>query len=606
MATRFPIEEFLDTRRILPGAFHPEETHLLYSSDAGGIVNVHQVELATGRSEQLTHSTAHAYQAVAWLPDGTGFLYTADDAGDELNHLFLQRPDGSVEDLTPWPGARSQVLEIARDGRSLVFECNRRNPREPDFLRLDLETLESELLHENREGHHFGGLSHDGELLVLLKSRTDYDTDLTLIERATGRRTRLTPHEGEVRFRPRGFRFDSSALYLVSDLESEYFRLWTLPLGEHAGELPPTLDAECEGGNVQGMTVSRDGSRRVLVLDREGRSWFRIEDAGGSRELPEHPGREPLLSASGRWLAFLREGDRHPSGLELVDLGASEVAPVELVPARNPKIPGESLVEAEHVRFPAPDGLEVPGLLYRPLHPLGEEGSRPGVVFCHGGPGGQFRHLYHPMLQYLAHCGFTLLAVNNRGSSGYSVPFYKADRRVHGSKDLDDCVAAREALVDRAGVDPERVAVAGGSYGGFLTLAALAFRSQVFTCGVDIFGVSNWLRTLEEMPPWWGAARAALYDKIGDPGVDEEYLRSISPLFHAEKIQRPLLVLQGAKDPRVVQAESDEIVAAVRGNGVPCEYLLFEDEGHGFRKKENEVRGNRAIREFLERHLLAS
>jgi prolyl oligopeptidase PreP (S9A serine peptidase family) len=162
-------------------------------------------------------------------------------------------------------------------------------------------------------------------------------------------------------------------------------------------------------------------------------------------------------------------------------------------------------------------------------------------------------------------------------------------------------VASKQMLIETGFVDPERIGIIGGSYGGFMVLAALAFQPDVFDVGVNIFGVSNWLRTLQSIPPWWEAQREALYAEMGDPATDEERLRRISPLFHAHNIRRPLIVLQGANDPRVLQVESDEIVEAVRAsNGVPVEYIVFPDEGHGFVNRENEIRGYRAIADFLE------
>jgi dipeptidyl aminopeptidase/acylaminoacyl peptidase len=173
----------------------------------------------------------------------------------------------------------------------------------------------------------------------------------------------------------------------------------------------------------------------------------------------------------------------------------------------------------------------------------------------------------------------------------------------HGEDDLRDCVEGKNWLASTGYIDADRIAIAGGSYGGYIVLAALTFTPEEFAAGVDIFGISNWVRTLESIPTWWEYYREALYREMGDPATDREYLRKISPLFHADNIVRPLMVLQGANDPRVLKVESDEIVEAARKNGVEVEYLVFEDEGHGFMKKENQIEGYRAIRLFLDRHL---
>ena len=221
----------------------------------------------------------------------------------------------------------------------------------------------------------------------------------------------------------------------------------------------------------------------------------------------------------------------------------------------------------------------------------------------HGGPGGQTIRGYSATLQHLVHHGYVVFGVNNRGSAGYGKTFYHLDDRAHGEVDLADCIAARDWLRAQAWVDGERIAIAGGSYGGYLVLAALAFEPEAFAVGVDIFGVASWIRTLESIPPWWTSMKARLHGELGDPKEDRARLERISPLLHADRIRRPLLVIQGANDPRVLKAESDEIVAALEKNQVPVEYVVFADEGHGFRKRDNRIAADEAMVRFLDAHL---
>ncbi len=211
--------------------------------------------------------------------------------------------------------------------------------------------------------------------------------------------------------------------------------------------------------------------------------------------------------------------------------------------------------------------------------------------------------VYHPLHQYLANHGYVVFAINNRGSGGYGKTFKQLDDQKHGEGDLDDCVSSKRMLIETGYVNPDRIGIMGGSYGGYMALAALAFRPEEFEVGVDIFGISNWHRTVQNIPVWWEVFRESLEKEMGDFD-DEEYFRSISPIFHAENIIKPLIVLQGANDPRVLKIESDQIVEAVENNGVPVRYVLFEDEGHGFRKKENKVEGYKAILHFLDQYLM--
>jgi len=196
-----------------------------------------------------------------------------------------------------------------------------------------------------------------------------------------------------------------------------------------------------------------------------------------------------------------------------------------------------------------------------------------------------------------------VLSVNNRGSSGYGKTFYAADNKNHGDVDLKDCIWSKIFLESTGYVDPEKIGIMGGSYGGYMVMAALTFAPDEFKVGVNYFGVTNWLRTLKSIPPWWESFKEALYDEIGNPYEDSVALYNKSPLFHADKITKPFIVLQGANDPRVLKVESDEIVEIARKNGVYVEYVIFEDEGHGFQKVENQIEATEKVHLFLDKYL---
>jgi dipeptidyl aminopeptidase/acylaminoacyl peptidase len=291
---------------------------------------------------------------------------------------------------------------------------------------------------------------------------------------------------------------------------------------------------------------------------------------------------------------------KSPSELYVFNFETGEAQ--QLASGLNAEIDPDDLVEGEVVRYPSFDGLEIPSILYKP-HQVSSKQPGPALVWVHGGPGGQSRLSYSPLIQYIVNKGYTLIAVNNRGSSGYGKTFYAMDDRNHGENDLIDCIRAKDYLASTGYVDTAGIGIIGGSYGGFMVMAALTSQPQEFKTGVNIFGVTNWLRTLQNIPPWWESFKAALYDEMGNPAVDSVRLYRISPLFHADKIERPFMVLQGANDPRVLQVESDEIVAAARNNGVEVEYVLFDDEGHGFAKKENQIIAYEKIVKFLDKQL---
>ena len=276
----------------------------------------------------------------------------------------------------------------------------------------------------------------------------------------------------------------------------------------------------------------------------------------------------------------------------------------QLSETMNPEITPTDLVAGQVVRYPSFDDLKIPALLYKPQQ-ASPDNKVPAIVLVHGGPGGQSRLNYSALTQYLVNQGYAVLAVNNRGSSGYGKTFYSLDNRNHGEGDLMDCVKGKDYLAGLEYIDADKIGIMGGSYGGYMTMAALCFQPEAFQVGVNLYGVTNWPRTLKSIPPWWESFKDALYKEMGDPYAEEDSVRlyNISPLFHADKVVKPVMVLQGAKDPRVLQVESDEMVAAIQEKGVPVEYVLFDDEGHGLAKKENQIEAYQKILSFLNRYL---
>ena len=319
--------------------------------------------------------------------------------------------------------------------------------------------------------------------------------------------------------------------------------------------------------------------------------------------MPEGDITNVNISDSENLMAFYATSSKSPRNLYLYNFETREIK--KLTNTLNPEINPDDLVAGEVVRYPSFDGLEIPGILYKPVE-ASADNPVPVLLWIHGGPGGQTRLNYTPRIQYFVNHGYAVLAVNNRGSSGYGKTFYKADDRKHGNEDLRDCVEAKKFLATLDYIDTEKVGILGGSYGGYMVMAALAFAPEEFDLGVNYFGVTNWLRTLKSIPPWWGSFKDALYAEMGDPYQDSVMLYNKSPLFHADKITKPFIVLQGANDPRVLKVESDEIVEAARNNGVDVEYVIFDDEGHGFVKKENNITASKRVLEFIDKQFKPS
>lgn len=598
--SRYSIEQFLESTSYTGASFSPDKSKILVSSDLSGIFNAYALPTSGGEPEPLTDSQTESIFALSYFPADERVLLSSDQGGNELSHVYLRETDGSLRDLTPGEEVKANFLGWSRDDRSFFVGLNERDPRFFDIYEFDVETLERALIYRDETGLMFADISPDRRLLAFTRPNTTSDSDVFLFDRDSGEMTHLTPHEGDVANTPMGFSVDGSELYLVTDEDSEFAYLARVDLesGDRAVLVQPEWD-------VVSAKLSKGGRYLAVSINADARTDLRVYETAGMEpvELPLFPEAEissVSFSRDERTIAFYASSSLHPRELYVHEIGSREWR--RLTDSLNPEIDPRDLVQAEVVRFESYDGVEIPGILYRP-HGASEESRAPALVWVHGGPGGQSRVGYSSLLQYLVNHGYAVYAINNRGSSGYGKTFYKMDDRRHGEADLGDCVASKQMLIERGWVDPERIGIIGGSYGGYMVLAALAFEPEAFAVGVDIFGVANWVRTLESMPPHWEAFRKALYDEMGDPAEDGERLHRISPLFHAGNITKPLLVLQGANDPRVLKIESDEMVEAARANGAHVEYVVFEDEGHGFLKKENRIEGYGRILEFLDEHL---
>ncbi len=597
---RYTIEQFINSEGIQGNSIAHDDGSILYSSDRTGIYNAYAVSVEGGESEQLTASETESVFSLSFFPRDKRVLYHSDRGGNELMHIYLRDEHGKVTDLTPGEKVRTEFYGWSHDDSCFFFGSNARDPKCTDIMRCFTDTLEKETVFTDDGSNRFGAVSPDQQLLAATKPNISTDSDIWLYDLPSGKGRNLTSHQGEVRNYALFFSPDGEHLYYLTDKDSEY--MWLCRYNIKNDKHDKVLDA---GWDIVSATLSKTGRYMVVAINNDSRTEVRVYDnaSGEQLKMPQLPAGDItnlMVSPSEKLLSFYVSGSRNPANLWVYNLATGDAR--QLTDTLNKDIDPDDLVEAEVIRYPARDGLEIPAVYYKPLDAK-KDSKAPALVWVHGGPGGQSRVGYNPLLQYLANHGYAIIAVNNRGSSGYGKTFFSMADKKHGEADLADCIDSKDYLKSTGHIDGEKIGIIGGSYGGYMVLAAMAFTPEEFTVGVDIFGVSNWVRTLASIPPWWESMRQALYAKIGNPESEEEYLRSISPLFHASNINRPLLVLQGENDPRVLKVESDEIVEAVRNNGVPVEYVVFDDEGHGFSKKANQIRGFSAVREFLDLYL---
>ncbi|MEX0289798.1 MAG: alpha/beta fold hydrolase [Flavobacteriaceae bacterium] len=595
----YTIEQMMDNEAVFGGSFSPDKSKLLISSNRSGIYNMYNVPVEGGALVPVTESDSSSVFSISYFPEDERMLFRMDNNGDEIYHIFMRDLDGNHQDLTPYEGARASFYGWAKDYKSFFFTSNKRDKRFNDFYEMDLASMTPTMLYQNDEGYNIGGLSNDKKYLPLSKALNTNDSDLFIYNMEDKSITKI--NENQSSNSSEDFSPDSETFYYTTDDGGEFSYLKKYNIAEKTSEKVMERDWD-----IMGSYFTENGTYQVTYINEDAKNVIEVKDMakGENIDLPSFDNMDITnvgFSRDETQMRFYAGGSHTPSNLYVYDLKSKEQN--KLTDVLNDEIEGAHMVTAEVVRFKSVDGLEIPAIYYKP-HQANTEAKVPALVWVHGGPGGQSRQNFSSLIQYMVNHGYAILAVNNRGSSGYGKTFYQMDDLNHGDKDLKDCVAGKDWLAQQAEIDAEKIGIIGGSYGGYMTMAALTYTPEEFAVGVNLFGVTNWIRTLRSIPPWWESFKEALYLELGDPNsADSVRLRKISPLFHTDKVTKPLIVLQGAQDPRVLQVESDEIVAGVRKNGVPVEYVLFEDEGHGFVKKENQIKAYSEVLKFLDVYL---
>ena len=596
----YTIEQFFDNVSIGGGAFSPNEDKLLVNSNATGIYNVYEIDLATKEIKPVTSSEDESYFAVDYVPGTDAIMYSADQGGNENDHIYLLEADGTTTDLTPGAEEKANFLRWTDDEKAFYYVSNVRDARFFDLYKMQVGTWDTEMVYENTEGYSVSDVSWDDKFLALEKSITRDESQLFIYNLESQEMTEVSDPAQPGAYRASYFTHNGESFDYITNAGEEfsYVVRYTLATGDREVHFATNWDVMYTYG-------SKTDQYYVTAINADGKTELKITDGEGNAvTMPEIPDGSVLainISDSEKLARLSVGSSKSPTDLYVYNFESGEMT--RLTNSLNDEIAAEDLVSAEVVRYASFDQLEIPAIYYKP-HQATAENPVPALVWVHGGPGGQSRVGFNPFIQYLVNHGYAVLAVNNRGSSGYGKTFFQGDDRNHGDKDLQDCIYGKKYLQGIDYIDHDRIGIIGGSYGGYMVMAALAFAPEEFDVGVNLFGVTNWIRTLREIPPYWEAGRKALYQELGDPYTEDSVrLYEISPLFHTQHIVKPTMVLQGANDPRVQQIESDEIVEGVKANGVPVEYVVFPDEGHGFIKKENQIHGYREVLNFLNKYL---
>jgi len=563
----------------------------------------------------LTADTARPVTSYFWSHDSRYILYVQDQGGDENYNIWRvdihEDPDEETgvpeaTNLTPVDGIRAQIYSVPRSHPDrMIVGINDRDPSLHDVYHIDIESGERELLIENKEDIASWVTDREAEVRAGIRQTHDGGTELLMItDDGFEKVYEAGPEEA---FSPVRYHEDGRHIYMntnTGDRDLSEFVLFDTKTGE-TEFIERDPEDEADFGGATFSDISNELLATYYVGDKR-RTYFHDDDYeqlfGQFREKVGD-GEISFTSRThdeNQWL-FHVGSDVDPGSVYYFD---SRSGQKELLYQSRPDLPSEYLAEMKPIRFTARDGLEIPGYL---TVPKGKEaGELPVVVNPHGGPWARDYWGYNSYAQFLANRGYAVLQINFRGSTGFGKEFLNAGNKEWGTGYMQhDITDGVKYLIDEGIADPDRVAIFGGSYGGYATLAGLAFTPELYAAGISFVGPSNIITLLNSIPPYWGPMRKMFHTRVGDPDDPEDYNRLVeqSPLFSAENIKAPLMVVQGANDPRVDKAESDQIVVAMRDLERDVEYLVAEDEGHGFVRQENRLAFTHAMERFFAEHL---
>jgi dipeptidyl aminopeptidase/acylaminoacyl peptidase len=600
-------EQFFAIRRFAPTlAFTRDGAHVLFSNNISGQFNLWRVPVGGGWPDQLTSFTDETARAMSVSPSDGTIALIADHHGSEFHQVYALPAEGG------WPEAWTDAPQVQHllgpdawspDGTRFVFCANSRTPTDQEIWVRDVETGEVRNLYGEGMYAFPGAWSPDGSQLLVADFRNNSDISIHLVDAEAAGGRELTPHEGEeneAKYLPGPWAADGSGFHFLTDAGRDFTGLAFYRLADDTWDWVETPDAD-----VDELAGSSDGRVVAWLVNDGGWARLRLRDLERGEALPEPQlprmvapalGAALVLSPDGAHAALVLSQPRRPPEVWVVETATGRAWTV--TESRIGGLREDDLGDVELVTFASFDGHEIPAWLYRPEG----DGPFPAVLSIHGGPEAQERPWYQPLYQYLRSLGIAVLATNIRGSTGYGKAYQKLIQRDWGGGDLKDFEHAAEWLRDQDWVDPDRIGVYGGSYGGFATLSCVTRLPDYWAAAVDIVGPSNLVTFAKAVPPTWKRFMARF---VGDPETEVDFLLERSPITYVENVRAPLLVIQGAQDPRVVKPESDQMVEKLRGLGRTVEYEVFEDEGHGFTKRENELRGYRLAADWFQRFLVS-
>lgn len=598
MNTTYSINDFLEVKSAGGASFCPDGTRVVYLSNVTGTSQVFLVPTEGGEPEQLT-DFQDPISFVRFSPTEDVLIFGKAEDGNEQTQFYLLVLDTlQITNITAKPDVKYNFGAWSPDGKSICFASNERNGKDFDVYVMDIATLEKRCIFDDGGWYVAEGFSPLGTYVAARKNHSGANTDLYLCNLKTNNIEHITPHDGNVFYEVASWLPDESALFLMQDQGREFNGLARYSLVERKFQYVFTPDWD-----VQGAAIDRTGKNIIIAVNEDGYNRVAMHDTSrfeaSSCHLPAGNVYWARFSESGSQIVFSLGDSLRTSDVWILNLETEES--YQLTHSHQ-GVPPEAMIEPELIRFESFDGLSVPAFVYRPRG-IKQGVKVPVVINIHGGPEAQYQPTYSPVMQYLVHSGYVVIAPNVRGSSGYGKSYMALDDREKRLDSVKDIVALRDHIASMPDMDATKIALYGGSYGGFMVLACMAFHPGFWAAGVDIVGIVNFVTFLENTAVYRRAQRETEYGSLEN---DRELLEKISPIHSIEKIEAPLLLIHGANDPRVPLSEAEQVVVRLKEVGRYVELLVYPDEGHGIAKLQNKLNVYPKVVEFLDKALAQS
>ena len=583
--------------------FSPDGSRIAFVTNISGLPQVWTMPTIGGYPSLVT-SFEDPVGFVTWSPDGQWLAFNVAPGGGFNEQIYVVRPDGNeLRRLTDGGKANNFLDGWTPDGRFIAFSSNRRDPSATDSYLLDVTTGQARMVAQNRGIGSIADVSRDGKYAIVSRLVNRGDNNLYLVRLADGKETLLTPHDGPGAFGGIGFSPDGRTIYLVSNKDRDLTAFARVRLGQDDQPGPIEVLAARDDGEFAGAEMNKQGSELALLWNIAGRSELSFYDTSSGKtkpgpKLPAELAGALEFSNDGQRLAMAISGASSPNDIWVLDRKSEKFT--RLTQSPHAGVDLSKLVRPELVRYKAHDGLELSGWLYRPA---GLTTPGPIVLSFHGGPEGQERPGFNSMYQALVSRGIAVFAPNVRGSSGFGKKFVNLDNGALRENGIKDIKATVDFVVSSGVADAKRIGIVGGSYGGYMVMAGLTEYPDMFAAGANLFGVVNFETFFKNTQPWMAAISKIEY---GDPDKEAEMLRRLSPLTRIDRVKSPTIVLHGANDTNVPVIEAEQVVESLKKRNIPVEYVLFADEGHGWRKTPNRIRSTVSIVRFFEKYLKRS